>query len=142
MNGTTGQAAEYTNYSVWAENRRPVKKATPALAAQRKRMMTSLKRAISTKLKPRPRRPAIAPQDFKVELMNYTDSYGQKFCALNITWLSRSSTQYQLQMSRDQKTWTNAGEPVAGTNGPMLISQSVTDFKAFYRLAWSAAPAK
>lgn len=142
LNGTTGQAAEYTNYSVWAENQRSVKKATPALAAQRTRMMTSLKRAIGTKLKPHPRRPAIAPQDFKVELMNYTDSYGQKFCDLNITWLSRSSTQYQLQMSRDQKTWTNADAPVVGTNGPMLISQSVTDFKAFYRLAWSAAPAK
>src|SRR5690606_24817543 len=122
-----------------AESQRPEKKATSELAAHRTKMMNGLKKAIASKLKPRRQRPAIAPQDFKVEVMNYTDSYGQPFCDLNITWLSRSSTQYQLQMSRDQKTWTNVDQPVIGNNGPMLISQPVTDFKVFYRLAWNSA---
>jgi hypothetical protein len=133
----TGLPTEYTNYSIWAENQRIVKKADRTIIANRTRMMADLKAALASKLAPLPPRPAVPPQDFGVTIMNYTNDYGQKQSDLNITWLSRSTTDYQLQMSRDQVTWTNVGSPVPGTNGPMLLTQPVTDFQAFYRLAWS-----
>ncbi len=135
---STGLAKEFLNISSWAVARGQTAPSA-ALEKERSRMEAKLKKVVKTKLAPLPKRPPVSPQDFKVELVNWTDSFGTPQSALQITWLSRSTTQYQLQFSRDQKNWTNAGEPVRGNNGPMLISEPVNDFKAFYRLAWSRA---
>lgn len=135
--GTTGKATEYTNYSLWAERQREVKLATREIEAKRRQLMVKLHRAIRSKLTPPRARPAVAPQDFRVELFNWTNEYNQLESELLITWLSRSTSQYQLQFSRDQKTWANVGSPMPGTNGPMWVRQPVTGFKIFYRLAWA-----
>ena len=136
LTGTTGKAAEYTNYSEWAENKRGDKKATPELVVKRSEMEAKLKAAIDTKLTPLNQRPAVPPEDFQVQHFEYMDS-GTLQNELQITWLSRSNTQYQLQTSTDQKTWANLGDLIPGNNGPVWVQQPVTDLKAFYRLAWS-----
>ncbi len=74
-------------------------------------------------------------------MLDWTNEHGQLESELLITWLSRETTQYQLQSSRDQKTWVNVGEPITGNNGPMLLTQPATGFKLFYRLTWRANPA-
>lgn len=137
LGGSTGKAVEYTNYSLWAERRRPVKLATRELATRCRQMMVKLHRAVRNKLKPLPARPAVPPQDFRVELFNWTNEYNQLESELLISWLSRSTSQYQLQFSRDQKTWGNVGEPMPGNNGPLWVTQPVTGFKVFYRLTWA-----
>jgi hypothetical protein len=137
LGGVTGKAVEYTNYSLWAERRRLVKRATPGIIAKRRQMMVRLHRAVRNKLVPLPARPAVPPQDFRVELFNWTNEFNQLESELLISWLSRASSQYQLQFSRDQKTWGNIGDPMPGTNGPLWVTQPVTGFKVFYRLTWA-----
>lgn len=140
---STGLPMEYRNLSAWAENLRQSSNqpalATPDLVNQRKRLESKLKDLVKNKLAPLPKRPAVPPQDFRVELLDWTDESSQPQRALQITWLSRSNTVYQLQSSPDRKTWSNTGDPVPGNNGPMLLSQPVSDSKTFYRLAWSKA---
>jgi choline-sulfatase len=137
LSGLTGKATEYTNYSVWAERQRETKRATPEIAAKRQLMQAKLQRFIKNKLAPLPARPAVPPQDFRVELFNWVNGFNQLESEMMITWLSRSTSQYQLQFSRDQKTWSNTGAAVPGTNGPIFIKQPVTGFKVFYRLTWA-----
>ena len=141
--GTTGKAVEYTNYSEWAENKGLVKKPTLELKAKRTEMEAKLKIAIDTKLTPLRQRPAVPPEDFQVQHFEYMDS-GTLQNKLQITWLSRSNTQYQLQTSTDQTTWSPVKDSggtdlplVIGNNGPVWVTCAVTDYKAFYRLAWS-----
>jgi arylsulfatase A-like enzyme len=141
--GTTGKAVEYTNYSEWAENKGLVKKPTLELKAKRTEMEAKLKIAIDTKLTPLRQRPAVPPEDFQVQHFEYMDS-GTLQNKLQITWLSRSNTQYQLQTSTDQTTWSPVKDSggtdlpsVIGNNGPAWVTCAVTDYKAFYRLAWS-----
>jgi arylsulfatase A-like enzyme len=142
LGGTTGKAVEYTNYSEWAENKRLVKKATPELRAKRTEMEAKLKLAIDTKLTPLSQRPAVPPEDFQVQHFEYMDS-GTLQNKLQITWLSRSNTQYQLQESLDQTTWRAVKDsdgkdmaPILGNNGPVWVTHRVSEHKVFYRLAW------
>jgi hypothetical protein len=142
LGGTTGKAVEYTNYSEWAENKRLVKKATPELRAKRTEMEAKLKLAIDTKLTPLSQRPAVPPEDFQVQHFEYMDS-GTLQNKLQITWLSRSNTQYQLQESLDQTTWRVVKDsdgkdmaPILGNNGPVWVTHRVSEHKVFYRLAW------
>ncbi len=139
--GTTGKAMEYINYSQWAENQRPFnhKKATPAIEAERDRMEADLILTMDEKLQPLPPRPAISPEQFEIQSYNWTDDEGQNQSELQITWLSRSSTQYQLQSSTDMIQWHNTGELIHGTNGPLWVNQPVQE-RTFYRLSWSPLP--
>jgi hypothetical protein len=54
-----------------------------------------------------------------------------------LTWMSRCTTQYQLQTSTDLQEWTNSGGLIAGTNGSLWINAPFVE-KGFYRLIWSA----
>jgi hypothetical protein len=142
----TGLPVEYNNLSEWAEigrkttSKRPL--VTTELAAKRSLLKSKLEVAVKTKLQPFNTKPPTPPEDFSVELLTWTNAYGQKQSDLQIRWISRSTTQYQLQMSTDQVTWTNIGVVQEGNNGPMLITQPVTNFQAFYRLAWSSNTVK
>jgi choline-sulfatase len=142
--GTTGEPVEYCNLSTWAEQLRLSKGqptlATPDQEKKRRQLQQKLRRAVATKLRPRRARAAMPPQNFRVEVLDWTNEYGQLESDLLISWLSRESTQYQLQSSRDRKTWTNVGAPIAGNNGPMLLTQRATGFKVFYRLVWRKNP--
>lgn len=133
--GTTGKAVEYINYSTWAEDQRVIKKATPELEAKRAQMETDLAAAIDAKLAPLPLLPAEEPQDFAIAHYKWTDEAEQEQDAIQVTWLSRCTTQYQLQVSQDMKSWTDVGDPVPGTNGPLWIDQPVAA-KSHYRLVW------
>ncbi|WP_346334615.1 sulfatase-like hydrolase/transferase [Prosthecobacter sp. SYSU 5D2] len=145
LGGSTGQPVEYQNLSQWAEFQRRLRGlpalATPDLEKKRQQMKQKLQRALNTKLRPRRAKAAIPPQDFKVELLNWTNEFNQLESELLLTWVSRETTQYQLQSSRDQKTWTNVNDPITGNNGPLIITQPVTGFKVYYRLTWRANPA-
>ncbi len=143
--GSSGEPVEYRNLSLWAEQLRRLRGqpalATPDLEKKRQQLQRKLQRAVATKLRPRRTRAAQPPQDLRVEVLNWTNDHGQLESELLITWLSRDTTQYQLQSSRDQKTWVNVGEPLTGNNGPMLLTQPATGFKVFYRLTWRTNPA-
>ncbi len=145
LGGNTGEPVEYQNLSLWAEQLRGLRGqptlATPELEIKRLQLQLKLQLAVTTKLQPRRARAAVPPQNFRVEVLNWTNNYGQLESELLISWLSRETTQYQLQSSREQKTWVNVGEPLTGNNGPMLITQPATGFKSFYRLTWRSNPA-
>ena len=138
----TGNPIEYNNLSAWAEAQRPVKLVTPQLAAQRTAMEKQLEAAVNTKLNPLPSQPAVAPDDFRIGQINWTDQYGLAQASILITWFSRSSTLYQLQLSTDNTNWTNVDSPLPGNNGPMLLTQPLTGLDVAYRLAWFPNPDK
>ncbi len=143
--GSSGKPVEYRNLSLWAEQLRRLRGqpalATPDLEKKRLQLQKKLQRAVNTQLRPRRARAALPPQNLRVEVLDWTNDQGQLESELLITWLSRETTQYQLQSSRDQKTWVNVGEPITGNNGPMLLTEPATGFKVFYRLTWRGNPA-
>lgn len=139
--GSSGKALEYTNYSKWAEDRRTIKKATIQLQAKRDAMELDLAAAVDTKLEPLPPQAAVQPENFAINIYRWTGQQGEAQAALQLSWLSRSNTRYQLQESLDLKNpsaWQDIGDFLVGNNGPLWIDQPMND-KAFYRLVWSPA---
>ncbi len=140
----TGNPLQYNNLSAWAETLRKLSGQpaliTPALATKRSELQKQLEQAVQTKLQPLPIQPAVPPQNFSIGEINWTDDYGQPQSALQITWLSRSSTEYELQISTDHVTWTSVGYPIPGNNGPIILTQPVTGLNVSYRLAWRPNP--
>jgi choline-sulfatase len=135
--GSTGKAIEYINYSTWAENLRLLnKKATPSIESERDRMEVDLAAAMAAKLTPRTPGQAAEPENFKIAAYQWVDENQEEQQAVQVTWLSRCTTQYQMQQSEDMITWTNVGEAVHGNNGPMWLNQQVAG-KMSYRLVWS-----
>lgn len=140
----TGEPVQYNNLSAWAETLRHISGQpaliTPELAKQRTELQLQLKKAVRTKNQPLPVQPAVPPENFSVGQVNWTDSYGQPQSSVQITWLSRSSTIYELQLSTDNVTWTNVGYPIPGNNGPIILTQPLTGLNVAYRLAWKPNP--
>lgn len=134
--GTTGKAVEYINYSTWAENNRDIKKATTPIENKRDQMEADLAAAMTAKLAPRTPGEAAEPENFKIAAYQWVDENQEEQQAVQVTWLSRCTTQYQVQQSNDMITWTNVGEAVPGNNGPMWLNQQVAG-KMSYRLVWS-----
>lgn len=139
---TTGVPVELENISVWAEAIRvftgqsPI--ATAEQIAKRFELSDALPQIVAARLQPRPAGSPVPPQNFQTQTVTWTDTNGQTQSAIEITWVSRSTTQYQLQRSRDGKAWRNVGTPVVGNNGPLIICQPVTNPSYSYRLAWGA----
>jgi hypothetical protein len=104
-------------------------------------MSRELQRAINSKLRPRPPQPAMAPENFTIGQVNWTDENGPQ-AGIQITWLSRSSTIYELQLSTDNRNWTTVGSPITGNNGPIILTQPLTGLNISYRLAWRPNPNK
>jgi Arylsulfatase A and related enzymes len=141
----TGRPVEMVNLSSWAERLRvitgqsPV--ATPAQAAVRQELSDMLPQIVQQRLQPRPPGSPVPPQNFKTKTIQWTDDSGATQSAVQITWDSRTTTQYQLQWSADGKAWQNIGKPIIGNNGPQILCQPVNPNVSYYRLAWSAAGA-
>lgn len=133
--GTTGKAVEYKNYSAWAESQRSEPIATQALIDKRTQMELDLEAAIETKLAPLAQLPAVPPESFQVIPYKWIDDDENPQAALQVTWLSRCTTQYQLQMSANLEDWEDVGDLIPGTNGPLWVDQSLAE-NAFYRLTW------
>jgi choline-sulfatase len=137
--GLSGKPVEYRNLSEWAEERRlPGERlATTDMIAQREQMQVRLQKLMEEKLTPLPPRPAVPPVDFKIKLYEVPGQGPGPEKIMQITWLSRSSTQYQLQFSADLAAWENVGEVIPGNNGPVWVDTLVVDPNRFYRLAWA-----
>lgn len=136
---TTGQALEYINYSEWAENQRGENKKIPEpLATKRDQMRVDLDAAITSKLAPLAPAPAVAPDAYQAKIYRWNDpDTAEAMSAVQLTWLSRFHTQYQLQSSPDLAEWTNVGDPIHGNNGPIWSDHEVVG-KQFFRLNWAA----
>lgn len=137
----TGEPVEMKNLSAWAYQQGQTAPITSAQRAKRTSMANKLQQAIQTKLKPLPVQPAVPPENFSIGQVNWTDEYGQQ-SGIQITWISRSSTVYELQMSTDNVRWTTVGTPITGNNGPIVITQPLTGLNVSYRLAWRPNPNK
>lgn len=137
----TGEPLQLKNLSAWAYEQGQTAPITREQKIRRNTLERELQRAVKTKLNPLPAQPAVAPENFTIGQVNWTDTYGPQAC-LQITWLSRSSTIYELQMSTDNTRWTTVGSPIIGNNGPMLLNQPLTTLNISYRLAWRPNPDK
>jgi choline-sulfatase len=137
--GLTGKPVEYRNLSEWAENRRlPEERlATPALIAKREQMQASLQTLIDTKLTPLAPRDAVPPTAFKIKLYEVAKDDAEMTTIMQVTWMSHSSTQYQLQSSPDMTEWEDVGGVIPGNNGPIWVDKVAVDPKKFYRVRWS-----
>ncbi len=133
----TGKFKEYINYSEWAENQRGSALATTDIVNARTRMKADLNTAITTKLLPLAGKPAVDPEGLQLQFYEWVDANSVTQKEFQLTWMSRCTTQYQLQTSTDLQEWTNSGGLIAGTNGSLWINAPFVE-KGFYRLIWSA----
>jgi len=135
----TGEPVQMKNLSEWAYEQGQTAPITSQQVSTRTSMSRQLQRAVRTKLRPLPVQPAVAPENFTIGQVNWTDAYGPQ-AGIQITWLSRSSTVYELQMSTDNTKWTTVGSPIPGNNGPIILTQPLTGLNVAYRLAWHRNP--
>lgn len=135
----TGEPLQLKNLSPWAYTQGQTAPITPEQTTIRNSMTRQLREAVQSKLRPLPVQPPVAPENFTIGQVNWTDQYGPQ-AGIQITWLSRSSTIYELQMSTDNKRWTTVGSPIPGNNGPILLTQPITGLNVAYRLAWRRNP--
>ncbi len=135
----TGQPVELRNLSQWAESRRVLMGkpmlATDAQRLKRAQMMQKLEEAVAERLTPRPVGKPHAAEDVQIRTVSVTDEdTGETRDILELTFLSRWGSNYQLQQADDLLDWHNVGEPIPGNNGPILISQPLSDNPGFYRV--------
>ena len=76
-----------------------------------------------------------APEKLKIAIVRWQDN-GTDQVAVQITFVSRENTSYQIQKSTDLAHWTDLGAPIIGNNGPVLYNDSLVESKAFYRIRW------
>lgn len=143
FNALFGLPLELNNLSLWAEALRAANSvptlATPEQQAARAALMSQLSTLESTRLAPRAFAPSIAPEQMKFEIKRWTDPTLGPQAAVQLTFLSRLNTNYQMQKSTDLVSWNNIGDLVVGNNGPVLMSDTLAGEKAFYRVQWAAA---
>jgi len=139
-----GLPIQMKNLSAWAEAGRAARGQasliTPELLVKRTEMEAALAATVAAKLKPHAEMPAVAPEGMAVELLKWTDTLGVAHSDLQITWVSRATTNYQLQYAAElEAPWTNIGAPIQGNNGPMVLTRALGEGQGFYRLAWNSA---
>jgi choline-sulfatase len=138
-----GLPLEVNNLSEWAEVMRVTDGgsllATPEQEAARTTLMNQLATLETTRLAPRAFAPSIAPEKTKFEIKRWTDPTLGEQAEVQITFLSRINTNYQMQKSTDLVQWANVGAVVIGNNGPVLMSDAFEGGKAFYRVQWASA---
>jgi choline-sulfatase len=135
-----GEPLQLKNLSTWAYAQGQTAPITSEQVSIRNSMAQQLRRAMQNKLQPLPVQRSEEPENFNIGQVNWTDQFGRKQAGIQITWLSRSSTVYELQMSTDNKRWTTVGSPIPGNNGPILLTQPLTGLNVAYRLAWRRNP--
>lgn len=139
----TGEPVEMRNLSMWAEARRtalpheePI--ATPAQAVKRTQMMQRLDQVVAERLQSRPVTAPVKAEDVTIRTVRAVED-GEEKDFIELKFLSRWGSNYQLQRSTGLQDWTNVGDPVAGNNGPILFSQPLSDDRAFYRVVATEA---
>lgn len=140
----TGHPVELRNLSEWAEARRVVLDqptlATPAQQLRRTQMMQRLDEVVALRLQSRPYTAPVRAQDVTIRTVAVTDEDTAVSTEMvEIKFVSRWGSNYQLQKSTDLKSWTNAGDPIPGNNGPILLGEPLAGRAMFYRLVATAA---
>jgi len=135
-----GLPLELRNLSIWAEALRTADGvatlADPAQQAARTLLMSQLSELEQTRLAARAYSPSIPPEDLKFEVLRWTDPDLGAQAKVQLTFVSRLNTSYQMQRSNDLVVWTNAGPVVAGNSGKIVMSDGLGQDKAFYRVQW------
>ncbi len=140
----TGQPVELRNLSVWAEARRTLAGhatlATPAQELKRAQMMSALPGITATRLQPRPVAAPVMAENVTVRTVAVTPAGGSgPVDVIEIKFLSRWGSAYQLQKTTDLRDWVDLGDPIPGNNGPILVSETLDSSAAFYRVVATAA---
>ncbi len=147
---------EMNNLSIWAQSSRAENDVPPlALTGTQETARTALMNQLAiletTRLAVRPYSPSVPPGNQDFQILRWTDPTLGPQAMVQLTFDSCINTNYQLQKSTDLVEWDDVvnsfdptGDPVnigsfSGTNGPMLMSDTFTGAKAFYRIQWSAA---
>jgi choline-sulfatase len=143
FNGTYGLPLESANLSLWAESARTnngvATLASVPQQAARARLMDQLAILETTRLAPRALPSSVAPEQLKFDIKRWSDPVLGDQAKVQLTFVSRINTNYQLQRSSDLIQWTDVGPVLAGNNGPVLLSDTLATEKAFYRVRWAAA---
>jgi len=139
----TGNPVELRNLSNWAEAHRTLKgEPTLATASQQQKraeMMHRLEQIVGERLQSRPYESPVKGEDVTVRTVTaVADGANEPQDMIEIKFLSRWGTDYQLQRSTGLETWTDVGKPVQGNNGQILLCEPLTDDSAFYRVIASA----
>ncbi len=105
FNVTYGLPLEAANLSVWAETAR-TGNGVPTLATgpqqtTRTRLMDQLATLETTRLAPRALPPSVAPEQIKLEVKRWSDPTLGDQAKVQLTFVSRLNTNYQLQRSTD-----------------------------------------
>lgn len=135
----SGEPLEMRNISEWAENRRidlgDPKLASPEQETKRAAMKQSLHDAAALRLQVRPVPAPVKAEDVSirtVSVVNEETSVSTDW--IELKFYSRSGSRYQLQRSTGLQGWSDVGEAVTGNNGPILLSEPLSDDRAFYRV--------
>jgi len=143
FNAVFGLPLELNNLSVWAEARRTANSvptlASPAQQAARTQLMNQLSTLEGTRLAPRAFAPSVSPENMRLQVKRWTDPTKGPQASVQITFNSRLNTTYKLQKSTDLVEWTSIGTELTGNNGLVLMSDTLEEDKAFYRIQWAAA---
>ncbi len=140
----TGEPVEMRNLSVWAEALRVAHEqetlATEAQKIKRTQMMQRLDQVVAERLQSRPVTAPVKAEDVTIRTVSaIVEGTGETEDFIELKFFSRWGSTYQLQRSTGLQDWTNVGEPVAGNNGPILLSEPLTDDRAFYRVVATEA---
>jgi len=77
-----------------------------------------------------------APANLAVQIVRWEENT-VPMATVQITFLSRENTSYQIQKSTNLSGWTDVGDPIPGNNGPVIHNDSLSLPKTFYRLTWN-----
>ena len=138
----TGQPVELRNLSAWAEAHRVLHGeetlATAPQAAIRAAMKTQLETVVAERLQPRDYTAPVMAENVTIRMVTIQVE-GAPADVLEIKFLSRWGSNYRLQKSTDLQTWTDTGETLHGTNGPILVSEPLESPAVFFRVVATAA---
>ncbi len=136
-----GLPVELRNLSVWAEARRTLAGqstlATPVQELKRAQMMVRLSEVVAERLQSRPAPAApIMAEDVRIRTVAVTDEASSESSDwIELQFVSRWGSDYRLQKTADLTAgWTDIGEAMPGTNGPMLFAEPLTEAAMFYRV--------
>ncbi len=135
----TGQPVEMRNLSKWADDRRAAdgkaRLATPEMETMRDEMRLRLTSAAAVRLSPRLPDAPVQAQDVSIRTTSVADEgSGATRDMIEVKFYSRWGTRYQLQRSIALNEWVDCGEPITGNNGPLILTDLLSEESTFYRV--------
>ncbi|MDF3057942.1 MAG: sulfatase [Rariglobus sp.] len=139
----TGLPVELRNLSAWAETLRTALDqptlATPDQETKRTQMMQRLADVTATRLQARAYTAPVMAENVTIRTVAVTDpDTSVTTDMIEIKFVSRWGSNYQLQKSTNLQSWTDLGGPHAGNNGPILLCDPLTTTAVFYRVVATA----